>query len=142
MANDLGLTRPNLFVTIPMSEGDLNMNIPSRRSRGFKMSKQSRSQLINWLKEYDQQAHEALNYSPEEAVAIEATNVLGEQITGAQIRYYCKQQGLGKFRKPATPAPAAREIDIEYLKSGLREAMNLIACLDQTIAKMEKELSK
>ena len=35
------------------------MNIPSRRSRGFKMSKQSRSRLINWLKEYDQQAHEA-----------------------------------------------------------------------------------
>ena len=134
------LTQPNLFVTIPMSEGDLNMNIPSRRSSGFRMSKQSRSQLINWLKDYDQQAHEALNYSPEEAVAIEATNVLGEQITGGQIRYYCKQQGLGKFRKPATPPP--QKIDITYLKSGLREAMNLIACLDQTIAKMEKELSK
>ena len=116
------------------------MNIPSRRSSGFRMSKQSRSRLINWLKEYDQQAHEALNYSPEEAVAIEATNVMGEQITGGQIRYYCKQQGLGKFRKPAAPAP--QEIDIAYLKSGLREAMNLIACLDQTIAKMEKELSK
>ncbi len=140
MANDLDLTRPNLFVTIPMSEGDLNMNIPSRRSRGFKMSKQSRSQLINWLKEYDQQAHEALNYSPEEAVAIEATNVLGEQITGAQIRYYCKQQGLGKFRKPATPAP--QEIDITYLKSGIAAAQNLIETLALTIAKMEKELSK
>ena len=140
MANDLDLTRPNLFVTIPMSEGDLNMNIPSRRSRGFKMSKQSRSRLINWLKEYDQQAHEALNYSPEEAVAIEATNVLGEQITGAQIRYYCKQQSLGKFRKPAAPAP--QEIDITYLKSGIAAAQNLIETLALTIAKMEKELSK
>ena len=49
MANDLDLTRPNLFVTIPMSKGDHDMNIPSRRSRGFKMSKQSRP-LINWLK--------------------------------------------------------------------------------------------
>lgn len=116
------------------------MNIPSRRSRGFKMSKQSRSRLINWLKEYDQQAHEALNYSPEEAIAIEATNVLGEQITGAQIRYYCKQQSLGKFRKPATPA--RQEIDITYLKSGIAAAQNLIETLALTIAKMEKELSK
>ena len=140
MANDLDLTRTNLFVTIPMSEGDLNMNIPSRRSRGFKMSKQSRSQLINWLKEYDQQAHEALNYSPEEAVAIEATNVLGEQITGAQIRYYCKQQGLGKFRKPATPAP--QEIDIESLKNSVAAAQINIKALALTFAKMEKELSK
>ena len=140
MANDLGLTRPNLFVTIPMSKGDHDMNIPSRRSRGFKMSKQSRSQLINWLKEYDQQAHEALNYSPEEAVAIEATNVLGEQITGAQIRYYCKQQGLGKFRKPATPAP--QEIDIESLKNSIAAAQINIKALALTIAKMEEELSK
>ena len=140
MANDLDLTRPNLFVTIPMSKGDNDMNIPSRRSRGFKMSKQSRSQLINWLKEYDQQAHEALNYSPEEAVAIEATNVLGEQITGAQIRYYCKQQGLGKFRKPATPAP--QEIDIESLKNSIAAAQINIKALALTIAKMEEELSK
>ena len=140
MANDLDLTRPNLFVTIPMSKGDHDMNIPSRRSRGFKMSKQSRSQLINWLKEYDQQAHEALNYSPEEAVAMEATNVLGEQITGAQIRYYCKQQGLGKFRKPATPAP--QEIDIESLKNSIAAAQINIKALALTIAKMEKELSK
>lgn len=141
MANDLDLTRPNLFVTIPMSEGDLNMNIPSRRSRGFKMSKQSRSQLINWLKEYDQQAHEALNYSPEEAIAIEATNVLGEQITGAQIRYYCKQQGLGKFRRQVI-AERCQDIDITYLKSGIAAAQNLIETLAATIAKMEKELSK
>ena len=140
MANDLDLTRPNLFVTIPMSKGDNDMNIPSRRSRGFKMTKQSRSRLINWLKEYDQQAHEALNYSPEEAVAIEATNVLGEQITGAQIRYYCKQQGLGKFRKPATPAP--QEIDIESLKNSIAAAQINIKALALTIAKMEKELSK
>lgn len=140
MANDLDLTRPNLFVTIPMSKGDNDMNIPSRRSRGFKMSKQSRSQLINWLKEYDQQAHEALNFSPEEAVAIEATNVLGEQITGAQIRYYCKQQGLGKFRKPATPAP--QEIDLQTLKAHVAQAQNLIETLALTIAKCEKELSK
>ena len=140
MANDLGLTRPNLFVTIPMSKGDHDMNIPSRRSRGFKMSKQSRSQLINWLKEYDQQAHEALNYSPEEVIAIEATNVLGEQITGAQIRYYCKQQGLGKFRKPATPAP--QEIDIESLKNSIAAAQINIKALALTIAKMEEELSK
>ena len=140
MANDLDLTRPNLFVTIPMSEGDLNMNIPSRRSRGFKMTKQSRSRLINWLKEYDQQAHEALNYSPEEAVAIEATNVLGEQITGAQIRYYCKQQSLGKFRKPATPAP--QEIDLQTLKTHVAQAQNLIETLAKCIAKCEKELSK
>ena len=103
------LTQPNLFVTIPMSEGDLNMNIPSRRSSGFRMSKQSRSQLINWLKDYDQQAHEALNYSPEEAVAIEATNVLGEQITGGQIRYYCKQQGLGTETADG-PMPVAMPI--------------------------------
>jgi len=140
MANDLDLTRPNLFVTIPMSKGDNDMNIPSRRSRGFKMTKQSRSRLINWLKEYDQQAHEALNYSPEEAVAIEATNVLGEQITGAQIRYYCKQQGLGKFRKPATPAP--QEIDIESLKNSIAAAQINIKALALTIAKMEEELSK
>ena len=140
MANDLGLTRPNLFVTIPMSKGDHDMNIPSRRSRGFKMTKQSRSRLINWLKEYDQQAHEALNYSPEEAVAIEATNVLGEQITGAQIRYYCKQQGLGKFRKPATPAP--QEIDFESLKNSIAAAQINIKALALTIAKMEEELSK
>ena len=143
MANDLDLTRPNLFVTIPMSKGDNDMNIPSRRSRGFKMSKQSRSQLINWLKEYDQQAHEALNYSPEEAIAIEATNVLGEQITGAQIRYYCKQQGLGQFRKTDAPAaPVPQEIDITYLKSGIAAAQNLTETLALTIAKMEKELSK
>tara|TARA_A100000171_G_C2094080_1_gene126054 strand:- start:221 stop:643 length:423 start_codon:yes stop_codon:yes gene_type:complete len=140
MANDLDLTRPNLFVTIPMSKGDNDMNIPSRRSRGFKMTKQSRSQLINWLKEYDQQAHEALNFSPEEAVATEATNVLGEQITGAQIRYYCKQQGLGKFRKPATPAP--QEIDLQTLKAYVAQAQNLIETLALTIAKCEKELSK
>lgn len=140
MANDLDLTRPNLFVTIPMSKGDNDMNIPSRRSRGFKMTKQSRSRLINWLKEYDQQAHEALNYSPEEAVAIEATNVLGEQITGAQIRYYCKQQGLGKFRKPATPAP--QKIDIESLKNSIAAAQINIKALALTIAKMEEELSK
>ena len=144
MANDLDLTRPNLFVTIPMSEGDLNMNIPSRRSRGFKMTKQSRSRLINWLKEYDQQAHEALNYSPEESVAIEATNVLGEQITGAQIRYYCKQQGLGKFREKPREfgGPALVAVDVEYLKSGIAAAQNLIETLALTIAKMEKELSK
>jgi len=123
-----------------MSKGDNDMNIPSRRSRGFKMTKQSRSRLINWLKEYDQQAHEALNYSPEEAVAIEATNVLGEQITGAQIRYYCKQQGLGKFRKPATPAP--QEIDIESLKNSIAAAQINIKALALTIAKMEEELSK
>ena len=140
MANDLDLTRPNLFVTIPMSKGDNDMNIPSRRSRGFKMSKQSRSQLINWLKEYDQQAHEALNYSPEEAVAIEATNVLGEQITGAQIRYYCKQQGLGKFRKPATPAP--QEVDIAYLQGIISACQNLIETLALNVSRMEKELSK
>ncbi len=140
MANDLDLTRPNLFVTIPMSKGDNDMNIPSRRSRGFKMTKQSRSRLINWLKEYDQQAHEALNYSPEESVAIEATNVLGEQITGAQIRYYCKQQGLGKFRKPAIPAP--QEIDLQTLKAHVAQAQNLIETLAQCIAKCEKELSK
>jgi len=140
MANDLDLTRPNLSVTIPMSKGDHDMNIPSRRSVGFKMSKQSRARLINWLKEYDQQAHEALNYSPEEAVAIEATNVLGEQITGAQIRYYCKQQGLGKFRKPATPAP--QKIDIESLKNSIAAAQINIKALALTIAKMEEELSK
>ena len=140
MANDLDLTRQNLFVTIPMSKGDNDMNIPSRRSRGFKMTKQSRSRLINWLKEYDQQAHEALNYSPEESVAIEATNVLGEQITGAQIRYYCKQQALGKFRKPAIPAP--QEIDLQTLKAHVAQAQNLIETLAKCIAKCEKELSK
>ena len=140
MANDLDLTRPNLSVTIPMSKGDHDMNIPSRRSVGFKMSKQSRARLINWLKEYDQQAHEALNYSPEEAVAIEATNVLGEQITGAQIRYYCKQQGLGKFRKPATPAP--QEVDIAYLQGIISACQNLIETLALNVSRMEKELSK
>lgn len=144
MANDLGLTRPNLFVTIPMSKGDNDMNIPSRRSRGFKMSKQSRSQLINWLKEYDQQAHEALNYSPEEAVAIEATNVLGEQITGAQIRYYCKQQGLGKFREKPREfgGPALSAVDVESLKNCIAAAQINIKALALTIAKMEEELSK
>ena len=141
MANDLDLTRPNLFVTIPMSKGDNDMNIPSRRSTGFKMSKQSRSRLINWLKEYDQQAHEALNCAPDEIVAAEATAIMGEQITGAQIRYYCKQQGLGQFRRQVI-AKRCQDIDITYLKSGIAAAQNLIETLALTIAKMEKELSK
>jgi len=143
MANDLGLTRLNLFATIPMSKGDNDMNIPSRRSTGFKMSKQSRSRLINWLKEYDQQAHEALNFAPDEIVAAEATAIMGEQITGAQIRYYCKQQGLGQFRKtdaPATPAP--QEIDIAYLKGIISASQNLIETLALNVSRMEKELSK
>ena len=120
MANDLDLTRPNLFVTIPMSKGDNDMNIVDEAVAQDDQAISLR--LINWLKEYDQQA------TRRGTIPRGSRRHRGDQRLGrADHRHRSGTTASNRPRQvPQACHPAPQEIDITYLKSGIAAAENLI----------------